>query len=185
MEKYPQHPLRYLIHFLASAMIFLSCFNLKAMQYFSVGASLSTITYGNTLIITKIGAQLQTGDTFTLFSGGGLSVGSFGAVTLPNYYVWNVNNLGVNGTISVTSVGPPPALTNVDFSQLSNGTITLNAINGAPNGPVNVLTSTNLALPLSSWTTVTSTTFDGNGNLNLPITVNSALPQSFYILQAY
>jgi hypothetical protein len=135
--------------------------------------------------VTNIGARLQPGDTFTLFSGGGLSVGSFGNVILPGYYTWNTGNLGTNGSITVTAVLPPPSITNVDFSQLSSGTITLNAFNGAPNGPVNVLTTTNLTSPLSSWTTVMSTTFDGNGNLNLPITVDPTLPQSFFVLQAF
>lgn len=147
-------------------------------------SSLSTVTYGGTLVVTNIGPQLQAGDTFTLFSGGGLANGAFGNIVLPNYYTWNTSNLGVNGQISVTAVLPPPSLTNVDFSALSSGTITLNAINGAPNGPVSVLTTTNLTLPLSSWTTVATGNFDPNGNLNLPITVNPDLPQSYFLLQA-
>jgi hypothetical protein len=73
----------------------------------------------------------------------------------------------------------------VDFSQISNGTITLNAVNGAPNGPVTVLSTTNLLTPVSGWTSVISTTFDGNGNLNQAITVNPALPQSYYMLQVH
>jgi hypothetical protein len=91
--------------------------------------------------------------------------------------------LNASGQISVTSTLPPPAITNVDFSGLAGGSITLNAVNGAANGPVTVLTSTNLALPVASWTTVTSTTFDGSGNLSLPITVDPTLPQSFYLLR--
>ena len=148
-------------------------------------STLSTISYGGTLVVTNIGAKLQPGDTFTLFHGGGLSVGSFGNVILPNYYTWDTSKLGVNGSITVTAILPPPSLTNVDFSTLSSGTITLNAVNGAPNGPVTVLTTTNLALPTSSWTTVTTTTFDSNGNLNLPITVDPTLPQSYFLLQTF
>jgi hypothetical protein len=92
--------------------------------------------------------------------------------------------LTVNGQISVVTAAPP-AITNVNFSGLSGGSITINAANGIPNGPVTVLTSTNLVLPLSSWTTVTTTTFDGSGNLSVPITVDPTLPESFYLLQAY
>jgi hypothetical protein len=80
---------------------------------------------------------------------------------------------------------PPPSIHNADFSALASGTITLNAINGAPNGAVTVLTTTNLTLPVSSWTTVTTTTFDASGNLSVPITVDPAQPQSFFMLQAY
>lgn len=148
-----------------------------------VSAPASGINYGGTLVVTNTGPALQAGDTFTLFSATTLN-NSF-TLALPNYYAWNTSQLSVSGQISVTAVLPPPAITNVDFSQLSAGSITLNANNGAPNGPVVVLTSTNLALPLSGWTTVISTTFDGSGNLSLPVTVDPTLPQSFYLLQVY
>jgi autotransporter-associated beta strand protein len=142
-------------------------------------SSLGAITYGGTLVVTNVGALLQVGDTFTLFSGGGLSAGAF-TLVLPTYYTWDTSNLGVNGSISVTAAQPPPAITNVDFSALSTGTITLNAINGLPNGPVAVLTTTNLA---SGWTTLTTANFDPSGNLNLPITVDPTQPQLFIKLQ--
>jgi hypothetical protein len=100
---------------------------------------------------------------------------------LPNYYFWDTSQLGVNGSITVTNAFRP-AISSVDFSGLSGGSITLNATNGLANGPVVVLTTTNLA---GAWTPVTTNNFDGNGNLNLPITVNPALPQSFFELQAY
>lgn len=148
-------------------------------------SSLSNITYGGTLLVTNIGASLQVGDTFDLFDGGTPNSGTFATLQLPNYYTWDTSQLGVNGTVSVFAILPPPAITNVDFSTLSAGTIMLNAINGAPNGPVTVLTTENLALPVSSWTTVTTTTFDGSGNLNLAVTVDPALPQSYFLLKVY
>jgi autotransporter-associated beta strand protein len=149
-----------------------------------VVSSLSTVTYGGTLLVTNIGAALHVGDTFTLFSGGGLSGSSFGSITLPNYYYFDTSQLGVNGTITVTNAFKP-ALSSVDFSGLaSSGTIVLNATNGAANGPITVLTSTNLALPLSSWTSNSVTAFDGSGNLTgFSITVDPAAPQLFISLQ--
>ena len=78
-----------------------------------------------------------------------------------------------------------PAITNVDFSSLTSGTITINANNGAPSGLVVVLNSTNLILPVINWTPVTTNNFDPSGNLSLPITVDPTLPVSFYLLQAY
>lgn len=147
-------------------------------------SSLSTISYGGTLVVTNVGGRLQAGDTFTLFSGGGLSTGTF-TLNLPNYYSWDTSNLGVNGSIRVTAVSPLPAITNVDFSQLSSGTITLNAVNGAPNAPVTVLTTTNLALPVSSWTTANTGAFDGSGNYTQSISVDPTLPQRYYLLQTY
>ncbi len=139
------------------------------------------ITYGGTLIVTNIGGRLQAGDTFTLFSGGGLSAGTFGAIQLPNYYTWDTSQLGVNGSVRVTAVLPPPAITNVDFSALSSGTVTVNAGSGTPNVPVNVLTATNL---LGGWTIFTTAVFDANGDLSVPVTVDPAAPQFFIKLQA-
>jgi hypothetical protein len=54
---------------------------------------------------------------------------------------------------------------------------------GAPNGAYIVLSSTNLALPLSSWTTVTSGNFDGTGafSANLPVNTNNTM--QFYSLE--
>jgi len=62
---------------------------------------------------------------------------------------------------------------------------TLNATNGVPSGGVIVMTSTNIALPISYWTPVATNAFDGSGNLSQPIAVNPTLPRSFYPLQGY
>jgi fibronectin-binding autotransporter adhesin len=140
-----------------------------------------TIHYGGTLVVNNLGT-LHAGETFTLFSAPVLdSTTSQFNVVLPNYYTWNTSRLAQYGQISVVTASPP-AITTVDYSNLANGSITLNAVNGLANGPVTVVTTTNLAAPLSSWTTVTTTVFDGNGDLNLPITVNQTQPQSFYML---
>lgn len=55
--------------------------------------------------------------------------------------------------------------------------------NGLANGAFYVLTTTNLTLPHTSWTRISTNHFDINGNFNVtnPITVGSQ--QSFYILQ--
>lgn len=148
-------------------------------------STLATITYGGNLIVTNTGAKLKVGDTFTLFSGPGLSTVTFNNLSLPGYYTWDTSNLGVNGTVSVTAVTPPPAITNVDFASLASGTITLNATGGLPNTPVTILTTTNLALPLGSWTTTATTQFDADGNiLAFPVTVDPALPQNYLLIKA-
>jgi hypothetical protein len=68
---------------------------------------------------------------------------------------------------------------------VAGNNIVLSATNGTLNGPVNVLTSTNLALPIGSWTLVISTNFDGSGNLNYSVSggFNATTPQRFYLLQ--
>ena len=148
-------------------------------------STLSTITYGGTLVVTNIGAALQANDTFTLFSGASLSGGSFGDIvfpTLPTGQTWNTNNLGLNGTISVVAATP------LSFGSVtvSGNDLVLKAAGGAPGGSVSVLTSTNISLPLAQWSTVTTGNFDGSGNFNYTVSeaLSSGLPRQFYILQA-
>jgi autotransporter-associated beta strand protein len=143
-----------------------------------------SIIFGGTLTVTNVGANLQVNDTFDLFDGG-LS-GSFAILALPNYYTWDTSNLGVDGTIKVTGVLPGPTISSVDSSQLAFGTLILNAINGAANGPFAVLTSTNAALPSSSWTVAATGNFDGAGNLtSFPVTVDPTTPQQFFLLKVW
>jgi autotransporter-associated beta strand protein len=147
-----------------------------------VSSTASLIKYGGMLVVTNIGAPLHAGDTFTLFSAATLNNTTPFTLALPDYYTWNISQLATLGQISVTAASPP-AITNINFSGLAGGSITLNAAHGVPNGPVSVLTSTNLSLPLNTWTTVTNVTFDGSGNLSQVIVVDPTLRQSFYLLQ--
>ena len=53
---------------------------------------------------------------------------------------------------------------------------------GVTNGNYYVLTSTNLAAPLTNWARLLTNQFDGSGNFNFtnPLGVNT---QSFFLLQ--
>jgi fibronectin-binding autotransporter adhesin len=92
-----------------------------------------TIAAGGSLTVTNIGAVLQVGDTFQLFSQA--VSGSFAAVNLPTNdpvtltaYTWT-NKVAINGTIAVlTAVTPPPPVnttpTNI-VSSVAGGNLTL------------------------------------------------------------
>jgi fibronectin-binding autotransporter adhesin len=77
---------------------------------------------------------------------------------------------------------PPPSFNGVTVSGVD---LVLSATGGTPGDPVTVLSSTDLALPLARWTTVTTGNYDGNGDFNYTVTgaTSSGLPQQFYILQ--
>jgi autotransporter-associated beta strand protein len=148
-------------------------------------SSLSYITYGGTLQVVNTGPALVSGDMFTLFSASSYN-NAFNNIVFPNYTMWDTSKLAFNGTVKYVGPSAPPSFGAIDFSQLASGTITFNATNGATNGVVILLSSTNLALPISDWTPVVTNAFDGNGNLNnLAVTVDPTQPQEFYILQAY
>ncbi len=92
--------------------------------------------------------------------------------------------LAINGTVSITAILPGPHFSSLDASQLANGFLTVNATNGAPSGNYSVLSTTNIALPAASWTTVTTGNFDPNGALSVQIPADPSIPQQFYLLQA-
>jgi hypothetical protein len=150
--------------------------------------SRKSLTYGGSLIVTNAGADLQAGDTFTLFKAAGGFHSSFASVVLPplaSSLFWNTNQLATGGVISVGStVVPPGVFANVNYSQAASGIITFNATNATPNGAYTLLMTTNLALPISQWTPAATGNFDGNGNLNgLSVTNNPAGSQAFFILK--
>lgn len=80
----------------------------------------STLGFGGTLTVTNLGASLQAGDTFQLFSAPAYG-GSFAVTNLPvlgNGLAWS-NSLPVNGSLSVVStVSLVP--TNIMFAVVGN-----------------------------------------------------------------
>jgi hypothetical protein len=74
-----------------------------------------------------------------------------------------------------------PVITSV---AVSGTTLTVQAINGPPNGKYVWLKSSDPALPLAQWAPVFTNTFDANGNINLSTNiVNPSNPREFYILR--
>jgi len=143
------------------------------------------ITYGGTLlVVTNAGdAPFVSGDTFTLFTSSLPSYsGSFNAFNLPALtpgLVWNTANLTVNGTISVGIATP-----SIGSIVVSGGNLILTSTNGSANGQVIVLTSTNLTVPFSQWTPLTTNNYSGTGSFSYTVTgaVTSGKPQQFYRL---
>jgi len=76
------------------------------------------IAYNGTLILRNIGAPLQVGDTFTLFSASSRSGGFTIVSQTPGQTVtWDTSNLLVDGTVSVASVAANTTFTlNVGYS---------------------------------------------------------------------
>jgi autotransporter-associated beta strand protein len=144
------------------------------------------ITYGGTLTVTNIGGAIPVGAVFTLFSAPAFNASHFSGGTLPSsdYYSWDLSQLAVNGTIRVSAVAQP-GISSANFSGLAGGSITLNATNGVPGGLVEILSTTNIALPFANWIPVLTNNFDLNGNLDIVITANPLTSQEYYILQAF
>jgi autotransporter-associated beta strand protein len=137
-----------------------------------------TVTYGGTLTINASNT-LAAGDTFTLFSAGAIA-GSFTTINLPTLnagLAW-VNNLLVNGSISVVAGIPPTASFSgtptsafvtqpVVFANASTGTIASYAWSFGDGGVLNTTSGTNVAHSYTNAGTYTvSLTVSGSAGAN-------------------
>lgn len=142
-----------------------------------VSGSGASITYGGTLNVGSLDTNYAAGQSFKLFNAAAYS-GAFAAITpstpAPGL-AWDTSSLAVDGTLGVVGV-QPPVFTSIT---LTGTTLTLGASNGLPNGPVVLLTSTNVAGPWIPWLT---NAFDTNGNLSLSTNIVPPHAQQYFIL---
>ena len=77
---------------------------------------------------------------------------------------------------------PRPQLVSVN---LSGANLVVSGTNGPGNGTYIVLASTNVALPLTSWTPVLTNQFNSGGSFVFTFTnaVSPGMPQRFYVLR--
>jgi fibronectin-binding autotransporter adhesin len=145
----------------------------------------TSITYGGRLIVNAVSLPFGAGDSFKLFNADSYA-GSFAAIepaTPGAGLMWDTSNLAVNGTLRVASTTPlaPPDISTFVYSGFD---VTLGSINGPAYGPYRILATTNLALPLASWSVLTTNYFDASGQINPPFNalVNPGQPQQFFLL---
>jgi hypothetical protein len=71
----------------------------------------------------------------------------------------------------------------ISGTTLSAGNLNIAGSGGIPNGSFTVLTNANLTVPIASWGTATTGTFDGSGNFSISLPVSSKNPQLFYVIK--
>ncbi len=139
-----------------------------------------TLTYGGTLKVVLSGVTpLAVNDTFQLFNFVSAPSGSF-TFNLPAGYTWDTTQLSVDGTIKVTGLASPPHIGGVSISGTN---LTLTGTGGTPGATYYVLSSTNIVLPLVSWTPVLTNTFAADGGFTNTIPVLPTEPKRFYNLK--
>jgi poly(beta-D-mannuronate) lyase len=155
----------------------------KALQTNDSAQVAGSLAYGGALVLTNFSGSFANGDAFKLFTAGSYS-GAFTAITpvIPDVnLVWNTNTLNTDGTLRIVSAPTPsPGFSSVT---LSGGNVVFSGTNGPALWPYSVLGTTNITLPLSQWTPMTTNAFDASGNFNFtdPANVNAA--QMFYLLK--
>lgn len=96
--------------------------------------------------------------------------------------VTNLFNVSLNekqARLFSLSVSPPV----IGSLKISAGNLILAGSNGVAGGTYFVLTSTNLAMPVSAWTPISTNSFDMHGDFNNTSSVAASASQSFYILK--
>lgn len=89
------------------------------------------------------------------------------------------NEIQVFGSTTTTTSSSPT----LGMPVYSNGNATINITGGTPNGSFTWLTSTNVTAPLSSWTAITTGTFDSKGNYSATLPVSLTNSAQFFMLK--
>ncbi len=148
---------------------------------FDVGAfasdqirGLTTVNYDGTLQVVQNG-NLSGNGVFKLFDATSYT-GSFASFDLPSLtppLTWDTDFLTVDGTLRIVG---GPEVTSYGFGGTANFQI---SGTGSVDQPYRILATTNVSLPASSWTEVSSGTFAG-GMFSFTDTDAANHPQRFY-----
>jgi hypothetical protein len=150
--------------------------------------TLGSIAFGGTLTVTNVAGTFTGGETYKLFNAASYS-GTFttNLPTLPVGMTWNTNNLTVNGTISVSTPLSPTAPASILTVTRVGTNIVLHGTNlNVPNTNFHylVLTSTNIALPLTNWTPLSTNSFNADGTFDFTNGIVPAQRRLFYDTKA-
>lgn len=154
----------------------------SAMTNDVLGGAVS-ISYGGTLSLTNLGGTLAAGDSFKLFAASAYT-GAFTNVTpaIPGIgLAWNTQTLAIDGTLRIVSV--PTAQPKITRFALDGSALVIRATDGVPGWPCELLSATNLSLPLAQWSPVATNWFDAGGTLALTNPVNPAALRQFFRLR--
>jgi hypothetical protein len=111
------------------------------------------------------------------------SIANFSLAPLPAEFAGTLLNNAANKTIELrlTHSGiAAPAISAIHFSPSA---LLLSGTNGIPLWNYYLLTSTNLALPLSNWSSIATGLFDGSGSFQITNPLDRNSSQNFFLLQ--
>ncbi|EEF62338.1 beta strand repeat-containing protein [Pedosphaera parvula] len=146
---------------------------------------LTSATYGGTLVVSNLSGTLAIGDSFKLFDALTYS-GTFASIlpAIPGSgLAWNTNTLATDGTLRVAANTAPqsPKFTSITFS--GGNQLVFSGTNGSASAQFTILSSANVAAPLSTWVPVSTNSFNGSGNFTVTNTINPAAGSRFYTIR--
>jgi hypothetical protein len=142
--------------------------------------SATSINYGGTLNLVNISSSpLAAANSFKIFNAP-VYGGSFALITPATpgaNLLWDTNQLS-SGIISVVAT-PTPVISSVT---VVSGNLIFGGTGGIANSNYVVLTTTNLALPVT-WLPVATNQFNGSGGFSATNAISSGTTQQFYRIQ--
>jgi T5SS/PEP-CTERM-associated repeat protein len=138
-----------------------------------------SVTYSGSLIVSNLGPTvLESGDRFQLFSATAYKNIFLTLILppLPSGLGW-ANKLAVDGSIEVVGIPRFDAIVQSGTNLIISGSA------GPTNASYTALTSTNVALPLTSWTRLLTNQFDNVGDFIFTNGIDPSTPRRFYRLQ--
>ena len=144
---------------------------------------LTNMTYGGTLQLTNFDGSYASGQSYQLFSATQYN-GAFSNLvpaTPGNGLRWDTWQLNVNGTLRIFSTNTPPPV--VSSVALAGTNLTMATTAGISYDPCYLLTSTNLATPLSGWSCAATNYFDVNGATSFTNIISPDEPARYFRLQ--
>jgi hypothetical protein len=130
--------------------------------------------------------------TNNLVDGGNISGATTFALTISNaqtndnggYSVIITNFVGsVTSSVAILTVLPSPLFGSIIVAGGTNGGFILSGVGGTNSGIYYVLTSSNLLVPLTNWTSIATNQFDSTGHFIFTNAAQTNAPQQFYLLK--
>jgi hypothetical protein len=147
-----------------------------ATNYFSdtVALSVSDLPSGATDVLSTNSISGTGASTVTVTASNSVAPGQYTlAIEAQD------ENLAISTNVSLTVAAPSaPIFSSIEFS--ANGCV-IGGSNGSPGTPYEVLTTTNVALPIIHWTVLSTNTFDGAGNFSITNTAQGASQRYFML----
>lgn len=142
---------------------------------------LTNVVYGGNLVLSNLSGTIKTNDAFVLFSSTAYA-GTFASITPAapaSGLRWDTNTLAVDGTLRVALSGARPRINGATVA--GGNKLIFSGTGGFANSQYVLITSTNVAAPLSTWTPVITNQFDGSGNFSFTNAVSGTGAHFFAI----
>jgi autotransporter-associated beta strand protein len=142
---------------------------------------------GNAFTVKNMAGSPLGGGTYVLIQQANGNISSAGS------YAVNVTGTGLaagatasisvsGGSVNLVVVAPVVSRPGINSVTLSGANLIFSGTNGPDNGTFHVLSSTNVALPLSNWTSIANGTFSPTGAFSVTNAVGGN-PSRFFVIQ--